>query len=90
MGCAGTVIQIISLILGLAGTAMGVYSVYKIYKETGVMPWCDVCMEEAQNPEEDCATICSIDFQTSVSAFVNDKLQELQKFNSTTGTFDFN
>lgn len=51
MGCAGTVIQIISLILGLAGTAMGVYSVYKIYKETGVMPWCDVCMEEAQNPE---------------------------------------
>lgn len=91
MGCVGTVLQIVSLILGVAGTAMGIYSVYKIYKESGLTPWCDICMEEAENPDEDCAVICSIDFESSISSFVNDKLQELQqlqKFNSTVEELD--
>lgn len=77
MGCIGTIIQIASLILGVAGTAMGIYAVYKIYQESGVTPWCDICMETAENPEEDCALVCSIDFESSLENFVDMKLQKM-------------
>ena len=77
MGCIGKIIQFVSLILGAAGTAMGIYAVYKIYQDTGITPWCDTCMETAKNSDENCTLVCSKDIESSLENFVDLKLQKM-------------
>ena len=58
MGCLSKLFIGISLILGIAGTVMGIIALWKIYADTDDTPWCDVCREMFPDDRERCEDLC--------------------------------
>ena len=62
MACVHRVFTTIAVVLGIAGTVLGIYAAIKISDITGTSPWCESCkMIYPDSWEDNCETVCKTD-----------------------------